>query len=113
MPMLSANFSMFSKNDRGWRTQSGTVIARTHLLQNGLKLEPTNRSDRSTISSGFRRSGLSVPYFNMLSLYVMRGNGAFVTVLPPPNFSNTAPRTVSAIANTSSCVANAISKSSW
>ena len=67
MPISVANLSMFSKKLLDWEAQPGTLIARTVLPQNGLKSVSVNRSLISMISSGLRRSGLSVPYLSMHS----------------------------------------------
>ncbi len=65
MPMLSAKESIPAKKLRGWPAQSGTLTARTVLRWKGLNAVPSKISVISTISSGLRRSGLSVPYFSM------------------------------------------------
>ena len=77
------------------------------------KPEPRKAAVASAMVSGFRRSGLSVPYFAIASSYGMRGKGGAVTAWPPPNSSNTPVRTGSIVAHTSSWVTKDISKSSW
>ena len=67
MPISVANFSIFSKKLLGWEAQPGTFSARTVLPRKGAKSVWTNRSLISMISSGLRRSGLSVPYFSIHS----------------------------------------------
>ena len=42
----------------------------------------------SISSIGFLKSGLSVPYFSIESLYVNLGKGFLLTVFPAPNFLN-------------------------
>ena len=62
----------------------------------------------SHISKGFLKSGLSVPYFNIASLYVILGNG-FEVISQSENSLKTLVITGSIALKTSSCVANAIS----
>jgi hypothetical protein len=82
-------------------------------VANAEKLEPRNTSVTSTITRGFRRSGLSLPYFAIASSNGMRGNGGGVTAAPSANSTNTPCSTGSSAAKTSSWVTNAISTSSW
>ena len=110
---------MSSKNLRLFSAVPGAGTARTTAPfstspANRPKPEPLKCSPTSLISSGLRRSGLSLPYFSSASLYGMRGySPAGVTDLPPANSSNTPDSTGSIAANTSSCVTKLISKSSW
>ena len=67
MPMDRAKASICSKKLLGWEAQPGTRMARTHFPRKGAKPELVNRSLTSMIIRGFRRSGLSEPYFNMAS----------------------------------------------
>ena len=84
----------------------------THLLQKGLNSESTNKLETSTIVKGFLKSGLSVPNFNIASSYVILSNGK-EEILKFEKFLKTSYKIFSVTFNTSSWVANAISKSSW
>src|SRR5438445_322108 len=101
---------MSSKNLRLFSTVPGAGMARTEASfstspANRPKPEPLKCSPTSLISSGFLRSGLSVPYLSSASLYGIRGNSpAGVTVRPLANSSNTPDNTGSMAANTSSWV---------
>ncbi len=81
------------------------------IRANTLKPEPRKCSETSCISSGFRKSGLSLPYFFKAS-----ANGIFrqpfVTGLPLANSSNTPVITGSIDVKTSSCSTKLISTSS-
>ena len=55
--------------------QHGTAVVTAAALINGLKVHFLKKSDRSIIYKGFLKSGLSEPYFNIASLYVILGNG--------------------------------------
>ena len=48
-------------------------------LEKTLKFDSEKISDTSLIINGLRKSGLSVPYISIESLYEMRGNGEPVT----------------------------------
>ena len=107
-----------SKKLRGCPATRGAVTARTTApcstaWANTANSEPRKTSVTSAIRSGFRRSGLSVPYFAIASSNGTRGNGGGVTAAPPPNSSKTPCSTGSIAAKTSSWVTNDISKSSW
>ena len=80
---------------------------------NTVKPEPRKTSVTSVMTSGLRRSGLSVPYFAIASSYVRRGNGGGVMAASGRNSANTPWITGSRAAHTSSWVTNDISKSSW
>ena len=79
---------MSSKNLRLFSAVPGAGTARTTAPfstspANRPKPEPLKCSDTSVISSGLRRSGLSLPYFSIASRYGMRGySPAGVTVRP-------------------------------
>jgi hypothetical protein len=82
-------------------------------VANTAKAEARKTSVASLISSGLRRSGLSLPYRAMASSYGMRGNGGGVTRASGRNSAKTPWSTGSRAAKTSSCVTNDISTSSW
>ena len=90
-----------------------TFMARTVAPMNGLNVQREKNSDRSIILSGLRRSGLSVPYSSIACAYEMTGNGNSVTFAAGANFLKVSYSTICPTSNTSSCVENAISKSSW
>ena len=97
----------------------GAGIAQTRALPspsinlaNTLNSEPRNASVTSAIRSGLRKSGLSDPKARIAVRYGMRGNGSGVTA-QSVNSVNSPCITGSTAANTSSWVANAISRSSW
>ena len=101
MPMVSANFSMAAKKDFGIFAQSLTFIALTIFPWNGLKSTFRKKSERSMISSGFLRSGLSVPYLSIASANGIRTNGAGEIFLSVKR-RKVSERTCSATAKTSS-----------
>ncbi len=89
-------------------------MARTVLPLKALKLTESSAKNSltSTMRSGFRRSGLSEPYFSMASSYGMRTKGASVTC-QSENSLKVPTMTGSMAAKTSSCVTKLISMSSW
>ena len=87
MPSSRAHSFSLSKKARGIAAAPGAGMARTTApcatsLPNRPKPPPRNASVASAMTSGLRRSGLSVPYFSRLSSKPMRGNGGGVTVRP-------------------------------
>ena len=93
--------------------QSETGTAFTTLPSNGPKPQPASRSVTSFTRRSMRRSGLSEPNSSIACLYGMRVNGAEDATLYVPYFAKIGGSTSSRTAKTSSCVANAISMSSW
>ena len=77
---------------------------------NALNSVFSNTFVTSIIINGFLKSGLSVPYFSIASLYGILSNGAS-DIFQSLFFLNTFEITSSPTANTSSCVAKLISKS--
>ena len=78
-------------------------------LANILKPEPLNTSVTSLISSANLISGLSFPYFNIESLYVILGN--ISSIFFEENVLKTSLITGSTASKTSSCSTYDISKS--
>ena len=72
---LIAKFVISSKKLLGLSPTSCALITRTIIFLNALKSKCSKISVTSTISNGFLKSGLSVPYFNITSLYFNLGNG--------------------------------------
>ena len=70
----------------------------------------SNNFVTSCIINGFLKSGLSLPYFSIASLYGIRGNGVFV-ISQLVCFLNIVVNISSNMFNTSSCSAKLISKS--
>ena len=85
-----------------------TFIALTVLSIKGLKVHFLKKSDKSIMNNGFLKSGLSLPYFNIASLYGILGKGYSATFLSE-NLVNVLYTTGSITLKTSSCVLYAIS----
>ena len=101
---------ILSKNFLPWLAPSGTTIIFIVFPLNALNSVFSNNFVASWIMSGLRKSGLSIPYFSIASLYGIRLKGAsstfqFVCAL------NTVVKMSSNTLNTSSCSAKLISKS--
>jgi ribosomal protein L14 len=64
------------------------------------------------MTSGLRRSGLSVPYLTIASRYGMRRKGG-ASINHDEKAGNRLPKSRSTTAKISSCVAKDISMSSW
>ena len=109
---FTANSVMLSKNFLPCSAPFGTIIAFIVLSLKALNSVPSNTLVTSCIINGFLKSGLSLPYFSIASLYGILINGPsstfqFVKCL------NVDVNTSSNTLNTSSCVAKDISKSNW
>ena len=107
-----ANSPILSKNFLPCFAPFGTTIAFIVLFLNALKSEFSNNFVTSWIINGFLKSGLSIPYFSIASLYGIRINGPLST-FQFVCFSNVYGTTSSITLKTSSCVAKLISKSNW
>mmetsp|Transcript_24006 Transcript_24006/g.71211 ORF Transcript_24006/g.71211 Transcript_24006/m.71211 type:complete len:281 (-) Transcript_24006:12-854(-) len=68
--------------------QQRTVPPSSSAAEKTRKPHPRTASDRSDSSSPYRKSGLSLPYLSIASSYVMRRNGAWMSM--PATFLNTA-----------------------
>ena len=112
-PKLStANSVILSKNFLPWLAPSGTTIAFIVLSLKALNSVFLNTFVTSWIINGFLKSGLSIPYFSIASLY------GILTIGPSSTFQfvcslKVAGITFSITLKTSSCVAKDISKSNW
>ena len=104
--------SILSKNFLPCFAPSGTTIIFIVFSLNALKSEFLNNFVPSCIISGFLKSGLSIPYFSIASLYGILINGPSST-FQFVNFLNVYGTTSSITLKTSSCVAKLISKSNW
>ncbi len=116
---MRAHSLSLSKNERGCAAAPGAGIARTTpppftTFRNALNVTSSraNTADTSAITSGLRRSGLSLPYFSIASKNGMRGKVS-VTGLPSANSTKVSRITGSMVVKTSSCVTKLISTSSW
>ena len=101
---------ILSKNFLPCSAPFGITIAFTVLSLNALKSEFSKIVVTSWIINGFLKSGLSIPYFSIASLYGILTNGPSST-FQFVNFLYVYGITSSTTLNTSSCVAKAISKS--
>ena len=105
-----ANSPILSKNFLPCSAPFGTTIAFIVLSLKALNSEFSNNFVTSLIINGFLKSGLSMPYFSIASLYGIRINGPSST-FQFVNFLKVYGTTSSITLNTSSCVAKLISKS--
>ena len=101
---------ILSKNFLPCSAPFGTIIAFIVFPSNALKSEFAKHFVTSSIINGFLKSGLSIPYFSIASLYGIFTNGPSST-FHVVNFLNVYGTTSSITLNTSSCVAKLISKS--
>ena len=106
----TANSVILSKNFLPCSAPLGTTIIFTVLSLKALNSVFLNSSVTSCMINGFLKSGLSIPYFSIASLYGILKNGPSST-FQFVNFLKVCVITSSITLNTSSCVAKLISKS--
>ena len=75
MPIVLAYATSSLNHEFGLDAIPSTAIPRMVEFMNGLNVVSLKQSVKSIISNGFLKSGLSVPYFSIASLYGILLNG--------------------------------------